>query len=181
MKALIQNTVKVFKNRGYTTFKKEILDKNRAFIRAKKPDKDSIILCMNYETLGVALIRDAIKELDKSKKIKHRVIVGAGKVTRSAKNEMISNDIEFIPAQLVMMDILQHEFVPKHEIITEEEELQKILEYYQLAKEELPAILTNDPVAIIIGARPGDVVRIIRRSRTAGEAVIYRQCIQAEE
>ena len=180
MKALIQNTVKVFKNRGYTTFKKEILDKSRAFIRAKKPDKDSIILCMNYETLGVALIRDAIKELDKNKKIKHRVIVGAGKVTRSAKNEMMANDIEFIPAQLVMMDILQHEFVPKHEIVSDEE-VEKILDYYKLTKEELPAILTNDPVAIIIGARPGDVVRIIRKSRTAGEAIIYRQVMQAEE
>ncbi|NHI93556.1 MAG: DNA-directed RNA polymerase subunit H [Candidatus Lokiarchaeota archaeon] len=79
-----------------------------------------------------------------------------------------------------MMDILNHEFVPKHEIVTEEE-INKVLDYYQLTKEELPAILTNDPVAIIIGARPGDVVRIIRKSQTAGESIIYRQCLQAEE
>ncbi|MHA1784155.1 MAG: DNA-directed RNA polymerase subunit H [Candidatus Helarchaeota archaeon] len=180
MKALIQNTVKVFKNRGYTGFKKSGVESQRAFIRAKKADKETIILCMKYETLGVALIRDAIKELDKNKKIKHKVIVGAGKVTRSAKNEMIANNIEFIPAQLVMMDILDHEFVPKHEIISEEE-ANKILNYYKLTKEDLPQILTSDPVAIIIGARPGDVIRITRKSQTAGESIIYRQCIQAEE
>ena len=180
MKALIKNIVKIFKNRGYETFKTERLDKQRAFIIAKREDKDTVILCMNYETLGVALIREAVKELDRHKKIKHKVIVGAGKVTRSAKNEMIANDFEFIPAQLVIMDILNHEFVPKHEIVAGEE-MEKILDYYKLAKEELPQILTSDPVAIIIGAKPGDVVRIVRKSATSGQAIIYRQCVQAEE
>jgi len=180
MKALIKNIVKIFKNRGYKSFKTERLDKQRAFILANREDKDTVILCMNYETLGVALIRDAVKELDKHKKSKHKVIVGAGKVTRSAKNEMIANDIEFIPAQLVMMDILEHEFVPKHEIVPDAE-IGRILNFYKLAKEELPQILTSDPVAIIIGARPGDVVRIVRKSATSGQAIIYRQCVQAEE
>lgn len=70
-------------------------------------------------------------------------------------------------------DILNHELVPKHEVLSPEEK-RKVLRELGVKPEMLPWIRSSDPIARIIGAKPGDVVKIIRRSTTAGEFVAYR-------
>ncbi|MEM4034182.1 MAG: DNA-directed RNA polymerase subunit H, partial [Sulfolobales archaeon] len=40
--------------------------------------------------------------------------------------------------------------------------------------EQLPWIRASDPVARELGAKPGDIIRIIRKSQTAGESIAYR-------
>ena len=43
---------------------------------------------------------------------------------------------------------------------------------------QFPYILTTDPVAKEIGAKPGDFVRITRKSETAGSSVYYRYVVE---
>ncbi len=69
--------------------------------------------------------------------------------------------------------ILDHELVPKHILLTKEEKRQ-LLEQLKIRPEQLPWIRASDPVAKLIGAKPGDIVKIIRKSPTAGETVAYR-------
>lgn len=71
------------------------------------------------------------------------------------------------------VNILDHVLVPKHEILSPEEK-QKVLRELGVRPENLPLLRSSDPVAKIIGAKPGDVVRIIRRSETAGTCIYYR-------
>ncbi|RLF47609.1 MAG: DNA-directed RNA polymerase subunit H [Thermoplasmata archaeon] len=71
------------------------------------------------------------------------------------------------------MDILKHELVPHHEILSEEE-VEKLLKTYNIKKEQLPRIRIDDPVAKAINAKEGDVIKIIRKSPTAGISVAYR-------
>jgi len=72
-----------------------------------------------------------------------------------------------------MIDILAHALVPKHEILTSAEK-KELLKRYNAGKNNLPVISVDDPVVKIIGAKPGDVLRIIRDSRTAGKSLYYR-------
>ncbi|HIK00752.1 TPA: DNA-directed RNA polymerase subunit H [archaeon] len=69
--------------------------------------------------------------------------------------------------------LIEHEFIPKHELITEEE-VAKLLEEYPIRKDQLPKIFRNDPAIRHLSAKRGDVIRIIRKSPTAGRAVYYR-------
>lgn len=69
--------------------------------------------------------------------------------------------------------ILDHELVPKHILLTKEEKKQ-LLKQLKIQPEQLPWIRASDPVAKLIGAKPGDIVKIIRKSPTAGETVAYR-------
>ncbi|HHF55819.1 MAG TPA: DNA-directed RNA polymerase subunit H [Thermoplasmatales archaeon] len=71
------------------------------------------------------------------------------------------------------MDILKHKLVPHHEIL-KEEEVEKLLKTYGIKKEQLPKILIDDPVAKAINAKEGDVIKIVRKSPTAGISVAYR-------
>ncbi|MEM1538439.1 MAG: DNA-directed RNA polymerase subunit H [Candidatus Nezhaarchaeales archaeon] len=74
---------------------------------------------------------------------------------------------------LKRLDILSHEWVPRH-IVLSPEERAEVLKRYGIKPEQLPWIKSNDPVVKAIGAKPGDIVKIIRKSPTAGEAVVYR-------
>ncbi|MCD6209718.1 MAG: DNA-directed RNA polymerase subunit H [Methanophagales archaeon] len=71
------------------------------------------------------------------------------------------------------VSILEHELVPLHEVMTERE-VEELLNKYKIKKEQLPKIKSSDPVIKEIKAREGDVVRIMRKSRTAGRFISYR-------
>ena len=71
------------------------------------------------------------------------------------------------------VSIIEHELVPKHEIL-EEGEVKELLDTYKIKREQLPKIKLSDPVIKEIKAKVGDVVKITRRSRTARKAFFYR-------
>lgn len=71
------------------------------------------------------------------------------------------------------VDILNHQLVPKHEILPFKEK-RKVLKRFKIENEKLPKILASDPVVKTINAKPGDVLKITRKSSTAGESVYYR-------
>ena len=75
--------------------------------------------------------------------------------------------------------ILEHFLVPKHRVLPPEE-AQKVLEKYRVKPQQLPYILASDPVVKAIGAKPGDIIEIIRDSETAGKAVYYRIVVEGE-
>ncbi len=70
-------------------------------------------------------------------------------------------------------NIFEHFLVPKARIL-KEEEVKKILEKYKVTKLQLPKILSKDPMCKALGAKPGDIIEIKRKSPTAGEALYYR-------
>jgi DNA-directed RNA polymerase subunit H len=55
-----------------------------------------------------------------------------------------------------------------------EEEVRELLSTYDISLEQLPKIYHDDPAVRAIGGNLGDVVRIVRESRTAGRAESYR-------
>ncbi|MEM2934352.1 MAG: DNA-directed RNA polymerase subunit H [Methanocellales archaeon] len=75
-------------------------------------------------------------------------------------------------------NVLEHELVPEH-VIASEKEVEEILKKYQCEKGQLPLIRTNDPVVKEIGAKTGDVIKIIRKSPTAGKVIAYRYVVEA--
>lgn len=75
------------------------------------------------------------------------------------------------------VNILEHELVPQH-ILLSGEEAARILKRMGISKRQLPWMLASDPVAKAIGAKPGDVVMIIRKSATAGVSVFFRYVIR---
>jgi DNA-directed RNA polymerase subunit H len=73
-------------------------------------------------------------------------------------------------------DVLSHEYVPHHVLIPREE-AKKLLREWGVKGIQLPWIRASDPVARALGARPGDLVKIIRKSEVSGVTVVYRYVV----
>ncbi len=77
-------------------------------------------------------------------------------------------------------NILDHELVPEH-IVLSKEEAEEVLKKFNIKPEQLPKILTTDPVVKAIGAKKGDIIKVIRRSKTALKSVVYRLVVEESE
>ena len=74
------------------------------------------------------------------------------------------------------IDITKHEFVPQH-IKLNDEQAEETLKRFNISKKQLPRILKEDPAISRLDTKKGDIIRIIRKSPTTGEAEFYRVVI----
>jgi DNA-directed RNA polymerase subunit H len=76
-------------------------------------------------------------------------------------------------------NVLNHQLVPIHEVLTDEE-AKGLYEQYNISSDQLPKIQAHDPAAKAVGAKAGQILRIRRPSKTAGMAIAYRLVIDYE-
>ncbi|MFQ6012112.1 MAG: DNA-directed RNA polymerase subunit H [Thermoplasmata archaeon] len=80
-------------------------------------------------------------------------------------------------------NVMEHEMVPEHHLLTEEE-AEAILAQLRVGREQLPKIKSGDPairfLEEVVGESiaEGRVVKVIRRSATAGVFVAYRVVVE---
>lgn len=84
--------------------------------------------------------------------------------------------VETFNEQDLLVNVTKHELVPKHVVLSKAEKI-ALLERYRLKETQLPRIQVTDAVAKYLGLRRGQVVKIIRKSETAGRYASYRWCI----
>ena len=109
-------------------------------------------------------------------------------IAKDEMNETLTNELIhlfekegiFIVVQSIkglQFNILEHVLVPPHRVLSEEE-TQGIMKKFNLKnKGEFPDISRFDPVAQVIGLRPGKVCEITRNSKTSILSYYYRVCI----
>jgi DNA-directed RNA polymerase subunit H (RpoH/RPB5) len=84
--------------------------------------------------------------------------------------------ISLISIKRLQFNILKHELVPKHTILSEKEAIMFKKQYNITDNDQLPDISYFSPVSIVIGLRPGNIVKIDRKSRTSIITNFYRIC-----
>lgn len=72
--------------------------------------------------------------------------------------------------------VKDHEMVPEHVLLTPEEGTQ-VLSDFGISAPQLPKIHISDPAAKEIGAKVGDIIKIVRKSTTAKQSIFYRLVI----
>ena len=70
-----------------------------------------------------------------------------------------------------------HILVPKHEIMTKKD-AEEVLKKYHCRTTDLPLIFVNDPAIQRLGVKPGDMIKITRKSGTAGVSLYYRYVVE---
>ena len=131
---------------------------------------DNIILIINES------IKDTIKIINEELNLHLKEI----------NNDKIKNDLGYTQRHFgnvfifniktLQYNILNHQIVPKHTIIRDDKDIQKILEISNCNLDQLPVISKNDPVSKLKLGTNGDIFKIIRKSKTCGEDIYYRVC-----
>ena len=91
---------------------------------------------------------------------------------------MLSSEVFVMASKKKILIIPSHNYIPKHEIMTKKDSLE-VLEKYHCKPTELPLILVTDPAIARLGVKPGDLIKITRKSATAGESLYYRYVVEA--
>ena len=105
-----------------------------------------------------------------------KAIVVIKNTTSLAKRDidsLLPCEIEMFTQDELMINITQHELVPKHEVLSIDKK-QELLKKYKIKEHQLPKISTDDPIAKYFGMKKGQVAKIVRNSETAGKYVTYR-------
>ena len=174
---LVEKKTKVLvKLRGYKVIKKEDI-KNAISITVKTKEGEKVIIwaVTTDGTVGVAYVTQLKKAMDDAE-AKRGIITTIGKYTHTAKSRARTSGIELIPKIFPSFKIFDHDFVSKHELLSPEEK-EKILSEYKMEPYQLPRIRASDPAVIAVGGIPGDIVKVIRKSPTAGKYIAYRYVV----
>ncbi len=137
-------------------------------------------LPLDKETVGIKHLREFEKELEEFRAENgetHGILLSLAKYTHYTRKEAQMKGIETLIDNFPFFNLFDHFMVPKHEFATEEE-IAMLREKYSIDKRNLPKILISDPAVQILGAKPGDVLKITRNSPTAGIHVTFRQVVE---
>ena len=72
--------------------------------------------------------------------------------------------------------VRDHEMVPEHVLLTPDEAA-GVLKAFGITAPQLPKIHAGDPAAKEIGAKVGDIIKVVRKSTTARQSIFYRLVI----
>ena len=82
---------------------------------------------------------------------------------------------------MVDVNVMLHDLVPEHSLLSEKE-VQELLKKWKIRSDQLPKIRKDDPVIKILemvhGPIPeGQIIKITRKSDSAGVSVVYRTVV----
>mmetsp|Transcript_108391 Transcript_108391/g.169482 ORF Transcript_108391/g.169482 Transcript_108391/m.169482 type:complete len:213 (+) Transcript_108391:84-722(+) len=158
----------------------EGLGREKFLILVQKKADPSVQLIVFFpeeqKRVGVKPIRMLAEKMDE-KNIKEAILVVKQPLTPLAKtaiNEASARmRVEVFFENELIVNITQHELVPTHVPLTDEEKTQ-LLNRYKMKPTQLPRIQKEDPLARYFGMTRDQVVKITRASETAGRYVTYR-------
>ena len=89
---------------------------------------------------------------------------------------LILEVVSLLNIKRLQFNILNHDLVPTHTKLTDTEKEEVKSKYNILDDKQIPDISYFSPVSLVMGFRPGDLIHIKRKSRTAIETDFYRIC-----
>ena len=138
--------------------------------------KRAVIMCLlNKQVVGVAYVRQ-LKKLLNAMEIETGIIVANARYTAACRRDARKYGVQLIPKHFPVFNIFKHELVPKHEKLPLET-AEALLKEHHIKPYHLPRIKASDPAIIAIGANEGDIIKITRKSPTAGRYIAYRHVV----
>jgi DNA-directed RNA polymerase subunit H len=168
----------LIKLRKYKLTEKEKFEGAFGYTIEIPEDKEkALIWCiLDQATVGIVAMNQLYKVM-KEKEIDRAIVITEGRYTHAVKQGAKKKKVELLLKSFPVFDIFEHALVPRHEILSVKER-QQLLDMYKVKPYQMPQIGSTDPAVKAIGAKPGDVLRVIRKSSTAGEHIAYRYVVE---
>ena len=167
----------LIKLRKYKCIKKEKYEGVLAYTIEIPGEKGKVLVwcILNEVTVGINAMSGLYKVM-KEKEIDKAIVVAEGRYTHAVKQGAKKNNVELLPKSFPVFNIFKHALVPMHEILGEKER-EQLLSQYKVQPYQIPQIKAIDPAVKAIGAKVGDILKITRKSSTAGKHIAYRYVV----
>lgn len=182
---IIKNTLTMLSNRIYVDSNgnknsllvleeaaKTIEDRGDNVFIIKADNGDLFALKIIFQKISAigkqSLINEFLKEYAQFKKI-----IIARDFNNKIVEYVLSYHTQIFKESSLLQDIISHRDQPRFELLSPSE-MEKFKTEYNATEYTTKKMLRSDPVAKYFALKKGDIIRIIRPSPTAGEAIDYR-------
>jgi DNA-directed RNA polymerase subunit H (RpoH/RPB5) len=183
---LLANTVKMLTERGLLS--RDDLDKNITAITSKVSDEMIYeVALLSGEKFMIKLALQKITAIARSFGISEFLaqyknnpkLIIVKEISKKALQYIMNNftRTELFLEEELMINIIEHDLIPKHEVLSEEE-MKTFYVDFGCKKKNMPKMLHIDPMARYYNMKPGDVCRILRASDKCGLSPTYRLVIK---
>lgn len=178
--------IEMLSDRHYNTSNLEIDISYNDFLKIENVDlmvkhnqrEDDIIYVKIYDdrtSVGIPEINKMIEDIQKEHGVDINIII----VVRNPKvinlGRLKYQKAEIFKMSELIINITKHQYVPKHEPLTDEEQSLYIIENTNIDIYKLPKIMVaSDPVAKYFNLKEGQLCRIYRDNPNTGKAIVYR-------
>ena len=181
-RTVLANIVKMFTERKMLN--SADLEKNiDAILKLQSDDLIYSMKLNNERTLSIKIVFQKITAMNKSYGITDFLdsfqddikIIVVRDISKKAYMHIYNNypNTEIFLEKNLMINLIEHVLVPKHELLAENE-YEDFFEKYHCKKRNIPKLYTTDPVAKYYNMKPGNICRILRPSEKSGYVVSYR-------
>ena len=138
---------------------------------------DLFIFVTMEQKVGIKAVRKLQAWLDQ-RAIGKAIVIYKTSITPFAKQAILQREreegtiIQCFTTQELQLDIAQHQCVPHHQVLSDEDK-KTILSKYSSDVSKYPKLLKNDPMARYYGLQPGHMVQITRQYE-CGTYLTYR-------
>ena len=94
-------------------------------------------------------------------------------IQKLASKSLHAAGVQWFTHEELLVNITHHMLVPKFYVLSDAEK-KEFLKCYHLKNSQLPKMLSGDPISRYYGLKKDDIVKITRKSVTAGKYVYYR-------
>lgn len=180
---IVANWIKMLYNRGWLMgnmndmiASAQVSDNNTCHIQGPKT-----VYALKFIMRKISTVRkvDDIDEFLDNNRQNYKFFVVTEMQSKAQKQLMEYENVEVFSDVELLVNIVDNYLVPVHIVLTDDE-AQKYMDEYSLKKAEFPRILTTDPIAKYYNIKPGQLVKIIRPSITAGEEIALRICVPGQ-
>ena len=146
-------------NQKITNFDIDIIDNKKLYI-----------YFINFKISSIKKI-DYIDKILEDKNNKYVFIVND--IQNKIWETLIENEIEIFYRFELMINLIDHNIIPKHELLKNKDK-ENFINLNKSDLNKLPRIFKYDPISRYYNAQIGDIFRILRPSITSGYSIIYR-------
>jgi DNA-directed RNA polymerase I, II, and III subunit RPABC1 len=149
---------------------------------------DELLFTLDNKKYGIKFVSAFLTTIKKEASIEnflnknsdtHKFIIINKLSDRAIKQILEYQLTEVFTMNELLIVIIDHDIVPQHILLTEDEKSKYFLEFNHHPR-DMKKILTNDPIARFYGAKVGDLFKIIRPSITSGKEIDYRLVIPGD-
>lgn len=178
---VFENTAKMIANRKNLDYKPMFEDFKNNF------DNDSTWFRSGEIKIALKLLQRKITTIRKVEDIEefldkykdHYKFIIVSKITPKAYKQFIEYDnLEVFFDEDLLVNKIDHIFVPKTIVLTNEEKEQLEREY-GFKRIEIGIIKQSDPIARYYNLQPGQIIKIERPSDNSGITTYFRKCVAA--